>query len=181
MNLILIGPPGAGKGTQADFLVDKLELAHISTGDLLRRHVREGTELGKKAKSYMDSGQLVPDQLVIDMMSEHLDDLNSFVYGAFIDNQAIRDVNWGAQGVSANDTLLGIFLGNHDVTRFSSYVAGQEDPGDAMCQVFHSGSPPQPSDWVVGTRFQVLFHSPLRGSFRLSLTVLVHYRSVSSI
>jgi adenylate kinase len=71
--LILIGAPGSGKGTQAKKLKDKLGYAHISTGDLLRAAVKAGTELGKKAKGYMDEGKLVPDGLVIDLLKEALD------------------------------------------------------------------------------------------------------------
>ena len=71
MNIVLLGAPGAGKGTQAQKLVD-LGLAHISTGDLLRGAVKEGTELGVKAKEYMDAGQLVPDSLVIGLVKERL-------------------------------------------------------------------------------------------------------------
>jgi adenylate kinase len=70
--LILLGPPGSGKGTQAAMLQDKLHLPHISTGDLLRDHVRRGTELGKRAQTYMDKGQLVPDVLILDMLFERV-------------------------------------------------------------------------------------------------------------
>ncbi|MCL1983460.1 MAG: adenylate kinase [Clostridiales bacterium] len=65
MNLILLGPPGAGKGTQAVKLKDKYNIPHISTGDIFRKNIKEGTELGKKAKEYMDKGELVPDEVVI--------------------------------------------------------------------------------------------------------------------
>ena len=68
--LILLGPPGAGKGTQAKKLKEQLGYAHISTGDLLRAAVKEGTELGQQAKGFMDAGQLVPDDLVIAMLEE---------------------------------------------------------------------------------------------------------------
>jgi adenylate kinase len=71
--LILIGAPGSGKGTQAKKLKEKLGYAHISTGDLLRAAVKAGTELGKKAKGYMDAGALVPDDLVIDLLKEALE------------------------------------------------------------------------------------------------------------
>jgi adenylate kinase len=71
-NLILFGPPGAGKGTQSAKLIDKYNLVHISTGDLFRKHLKEGTSLGKLAKGYMDKGNLVPDQLVIDMVDDKL-------------------------------------------------------------------------------------------------------------
>lgn len=72
MRLILVGPPGAGKGTQAEKIVAKHHVAHISTGDMLRANVRGGTELGKNAKAYMDAGKLVPDELIIAMMRDRL-------------------------------------------------------------------------------------------------------------
>ena len=74
MNIVLLGGPGAGKGTQAQKLVAEFGFAHISTGDLLRAAIKEGSKLGKKAKSYMDAGQLVPDDLVIDLVKERLED-----------------------------------------------------------------------------------------------------------
>ncbi len=72
MRIILIGPPGAGKGTQAESIKAKHPIAHISTGDMLRENVRSGTELGRKARVFMDAGQLVPDDLIIDMMRSRL-------------------------------------------------------------------------------------------------------------
>ena len=72
MNLIFFGPPGAGKGTQAQRLVEERAIPQISTGDILRSHRRAGTPLGKQAQGYMDEGLLVPDQLIIDMMGERL-------------------------------------------------------------------------------------------------------------
>lgn len=68
MKLILLGPPGAGKGTQCKRIIDKYDAAHLSSGDILRAERKAGTELGQKAQSYMDSGALVPDDLIIDMM-----------------------------------------------------------------------------------------------------------------
>jgi adenylate kinase len=73
MRLILLGPPGAGKGTQANILSRRYHIPHISTGDILREQVKEGTDLGKKAKNYMDKGELVPDNLVIKMVIERLE------------------------------------------------------------------------------------------------------------
>jgi adenylate kinase len=72
MNLIFLGPPGAGKGTQAKVLEERCGYRQISTGDILRRHVAEGTPLGVEAKSYMDRGDLVPDDLIIRMMEHEL-------------------------------------------------------------------------------------------------------------
>jgi len=72
MNLILLGPPGAGKGTQAELIVEKYKLPHISTGDIFRAAIKEGTPLGKEAKQYIDSGQLVPDEVVIGIVKERL-------------------------------------------------------------------------------------------------------------
>ena len=72
MRMILIGPPGAGKGTQAARLVDSLGILHLSTGDMLRAAVAEGTDLGKQADGFMKSGQLVPDELVIAMVVERI-------------------------------------------------------------------------------------------------------------
>ena len=72
MNIVLLGAPGAGKGTQSERLVKEYGIPHISTGDILRAAVAEGTKLGKKAKGYMDAGELVPDDLIIDLMSDRL-------------------------------------------------------------------------------------------------------------
>lgn len=72
MNLVLLGAPGAGKGTQSKILSEKLSIPQISTGDILRANVREGTELGRKAKSFMDSGGLVPDEVVVNMVADRL-------------------------------------------------------------------------------------------------------------
>ena len=72
MRIVLLGPPGAGKGTQGERLVKKYNLPHISTGDIFRAAIKEGTELGMKAKEYMDKGELVPDELVVGIVKERL-------------------------------------------------------------------------------------------------------------
>ena len=72
MKIILMGPPGAGKGTQAEKLVDLYQIPHISTGDMFRKAQKDGTELGLKAKSYMDQGQLVPDEVTVGIVKERL-------------------------------------------------------------------------------------------------------------
>ncbi|MBQ3291953.1 MAG: adenylate kinase [Mogibacterium sp.] len=72
MRAVLLGPPGAGKGTQAVKLVEKYGVPQISTGDIFRKNIKEGTALGKKAQEYMNSGQLVPDELVVDLVKDRL-------------------------------------------------------------------------------------------------------------
>ncbi|MGV8879833.1 MAG: adenylate kinase [Sphingobacteriaceae bacterium] len=73
LNLVLFGPPGAGKGTQSQKLIDQYQLIHLSTGDLLRGEITQGTQLGLEAKKLMDEGMLVPDEVVIGMISNKLD------------------------------------------------------------------------------------------------------------
>src|ERR671931_1404810 len=73
LNLILLGPPGAGKGTQAERLREDFDLAYIATGDILRKAVKEGTDLGRKAKEYMDNGDLVPDEVIIGVILEEVE------------------------------------------------------------------------------------------------------------
>ncbi len=72
INLVLLGPPGAGKGTQAEILRERLSLEHLSTGDILRAEMKKGSELGQKAKEFVESGQLVPDEIIIGMIRERL-------------------------------------------------------------------------------------------------------------
>lgn len=72
MRLVLLGPPGAGKGTQAVMLSERLHFLHLSTGDILRENVKQGTVIGKKAKAFMEKGELVPDDIVIEMMLEKI-------------------------------------------------------------------------------------------------------------
>ncbi|HCJ78439.1 MAG TPA: adenylate kinase, partial [Desulfotomaculum sp.] len=72
MKLLIMGPPGAGKGTQAEGLVKEFSLVHVSTGDMFREAIKAGTEMGKRAKEYMDKGELVPDEVVVGMVNERL-------------------------------------------------------------------------------------------------------------
>lgn len=86
LNLVLFGPPGAGKGTQSEKLINKYNLTHISTGDLFRKHLGEGTELGKTAQKYMDEGNLVPDEIVIGMVDDKIHstpNTNGFIFDGF--------------------------------------------------------------------------------------------------
>ena len=86
VNLVLFGPPGAGKGTQSEKIIEKYGLKHISTGDLFRKHLGEGTELGKKAQAFMDNGKLVPDEVVIGMVGETVKEFKTapgFIFDGF--------------------------------------------------------------------------------------------------
>lgn len=86
MKIIMLGAPGAGKGTQALKIAEKYNIPHISTGDIFRMNIKEGTELGKKAKSFMDQGLLVPDELVVDLVVDRLaqpDAKNGYVLDGF--------------------------------------------------------------------------------------------------
>ncbi len=86
MNIIFLGPPGAGKGTQAQKICAALNIPQISTGDILRRAMKDGTETGKKAKAYIDAGQLVPDEVIIDIVKERLamaDCANGYILDGF--------------------------------------------------------------------------------------------------
>ncbi len=86
MKIIMLGAPGAGKGTQAKQIADKFGIPHISTGDIFRANIKEGTELGKKAKGYMDAGELVPDELVCDLVVDRIqkeDCANGFILDGF--------------------------------------------------------------------------------------------------
>lgn len=86
LNIVLFGPPGAGKGTQAEKLIAHYGLKHISTGDVFRYNIKNGTDLGKLAKSYMDKGELVPDAVTIDMLAAEVDkapDAKGFIFDGF--------------------------------------------------------------------------------------------------
>ncbi len=86
INLVLFGPPGSGKGTQAQFLIEKFNLKQISTGDLFRYNMKNDTELGKLAKSYSDKGELVPDQVTTDMLIDEVKkptDTNGFIFDGY--------------------------------------------------------------------------------------------------
>ena len=86
MRILLLGPPGGGKGTQANYLIKKLSIPQISTGDMLREHVKNKTSLGNEAQSYMNSGKLVPDNIILGMMNQRLlmnDCENGFILDGF--------------------------------------------------------------------------------------------------
>jgi adenylate kinase len=88
MRIILLGPQGAGKGTQAQRLADKVGAAHISTGDIVRAEIKSGSELGKKVQEYNDKGELVPDEIIVEMAKPYLDDADAWLLDGFPRNEA---------------------------------------------------------------------------------------------
>lgn len=97
MKLILLGAPGAGKGTQAEILCDKLGIPTISTGNILRAAVKEGTPMGKKAKSFMDAGALVPDDVIVGIVKERLaepDCEKGFILDGYAGAPSLRARPW---------------------------------------------------------------------------------------
>jgi adenylate kinase len=86
LNIVLFGPPGAGKGTQSEKLIHQYQLVHLSTGDIFRANIKGGTELGNKAKQFMDQGQLVPDEITIGMLESEADkhpDAKGYIFDGF--------------------------------------------------------------------------------------------------
>jgi adenylate kinase len=88
MRIILLGPQGAGKGTQAQRIADKVGAKHISTGDIVRAEIKSGSELGQKVQDYNDRGELVPDEIIVEMAKPYLDDADSWILDGFPRNEA---------------------------------------------------------------------------------------------
>jgi adenylate kinase len=88
MKVILLGPQGAGKGTQAQRLADRVGAKHISTGDIVRAEIESGSELGRKVQNYNDRGELVPDEIIVEMAKPYLDDADSWLLDGFPRNEA---------------------------------------------------------------------------------------------
>ena len=111
-NMVLLGPPGAGKGTLSDILKGEEKLAHISTGDIIRAEIKAGTELGLKVKSIAESGQLVPDQLVADLVAKRLaekDCANGFILDGFprtVPQAELLDANLKKIGMKLDVVVL---------------------------------------------------------------------------
>ncbi len=119
MRLILLGPPGAGKGTQAVNIVEKYNIPHISTGDIFRKNIKEGTDLGKKAKEYMDKGLLVPDDLVVAIVKDRLTEKDC-VEGFLLDGFPRTVV----QADSLDDELKGL---NYELDRVINIEVSKEE------------------------------------------------------
>ena len=124
LNLVLFGPPGAGKGTQAARLVEKYHLVHLSTGDIFRSNIKEGTDLGLLAKSYIDKGALVPDEVTIGMLEAEVNS-NSNAKGFIFD---------GFPRTSAQAQALDAFLSSKD-TEVSSMLALEVEENELITRL----------------------------------------------
>jgi adenylate kinase len=140
MRIVLVGPPGAGKGTQAAFLATNLSIPHISTGDLFRANISKGTDLGKQAKAYMDAGELVPDEVTIGMAEDRLDRPDAaggFLLDGFPrnDNQAqALDAYLARKGIKL-DGVLDLEVPEDEVVK---RIAGRRTCRNNSAHTFHA-------------------------------------------
>ncbi|ATL84697.1 adenylate kinase [Streptomyces malaysiensis subsp. malaysiensis] len=139
MRIVLVGPPGAGKGTQAAYLAEKLSIPHISTGDLFRANISQGTSLGKQAQEYMRAGQLVPDEVTIGMAEDRLDQPDAeqgFLLDGFPRNQIqaeALDAYLAERGVSL-DAVLDLEVPESEVIK---RIAGRRTCRNDSSHTFH--------------------------------------------
>lgn len=139
MRIVLVGPPGAGKGTQAAFLAKNLGIPHISTGDLFRANISQQTELGKLAKSYMDKGELVPDEVTIAMAKDRMeqpDAENGFLLDGFprnVKQAEALDAMLSAEGMKL-DAVLDLEVPEDEVVK---RIAGRRICRNDSAHVFH--------------------------------------------
>ncbi len=147
LNLVLFGPPGAGKGTQSSLLLEKFNLIHLSTGDILRSEITNGTALGLEAKKLMDQGVLVPDEVVIGMISSKLDEnasANGFIFDGFPRTTAQAE---------ALDKLL--ISKNTSITGMLSLVVDQEElTKRLLSRGATSGRPDDQDESIIRNRIQ---------------------------
>ncbi|MFC5799528.1 adenylate kinase [Streptomyces formicae] len=146
MRIVLVGPPGAGKGTQAAFLAKNLSIPHISTGDLFRANISQGTELGRQAKAYMDAGNLVPDEVTVGMAKDRMeqpDAANGFLLDGFPRNVAqaeALDEMLETEGMKL-DAVLDLEVPEDEVVK---RIAGRRVCRNESAHVFHvTYSPPK--------------------------------------
>ncbi|MCW7944905.1 adenylate kinase [Streptomyces hygroscopicus] len=150
MRIVLVGPPGAGKGTQAAFLAKNLSIPHISTGDLFRANISQQTELGKLAKSYMDKGELVPDEVTIAMAKDRMeqpDAENGFLLDGFprnVKQAEALDEMLKTEGMKL-DAVLDLEVPEEEVVK---RIAGRRVCRNDSSHVFHVSYKPAKQEGV---------------------------------
>ncbi|MFF0446335.1 adenylate kinase [Streptomyces sp. NPDC004609] len=153
MRIVLVGPPGAGKGTQAAYLAENLSIPHISTGDLFRANISKGTDLGRKAKSYMDAGELVPDEVTIAMAKDRMerpDAVNGFLLDGFprnVSQAEALDATLKAEGMTL-DAVLDLEVPEDEVVK---RIAGRRICRNDSSHVFHMTYAPPKTEGVCDT------------------------------
>ncbi|MFI6286921.1 adenylate kinase [Streptomyces sp. NPDC051018] len=153
MRIVLVGPPGAGKGTQAAYLAENLSIPHISTGDLFRANISKGTDLGRKAKSYMDAGELVPDEVTIAMAKDRMDRpdaVNGFLLDGFprnVSQAEALDATLKAEGMTL-DAVLDLEVPEDEVVK---RIAGRRICRNDSSHVFHMTYAPPRTEGVCDT------------------------------
>lgn len=135
LNLIIFGAPGSGKGTQSEALINKYKFDHISTGDILRSEIKKETELGKKAKEYIDAGQLVPDEVVIGMIENYLNNNNPQI-GIIFD---------GFPRTIAQAEALSVLLGKHN-SKINAVLNLNVDEDELIARLINRGKESGRSD-----------------------------------
>ncbi|WP_455352438.1 adenylate kinase [Streptomyces sp. SYSU K217416] len=153
MRIVLVGPPGAGKGTQAAFLAKNLSIPHISTGDLFRANISQGTDLGRQAKSYMDAGDLVPDEVTIGMAKDRMakpDAENGFLLDGFprnVSQAEALDTMLKSEGMML-DAVLDLEVPEDEVVK---RIAGRRICRNDSSHVFHVTYTPPKTEGVCDT------------------------------
>ncbi|WP_181765230.1 adenylate kinase [Streptomyces albidus (ex Kaewkla and Franco 2022)] len=150
MRIVLVGPPGAGKGTQAAFLAEKLSIPHISTGDIFRANISQGTELGRQAQEYMRAGQLVPDEITIGMAKDRMaeaDAVNGFLLDGFPRNIAQAEAldSILEERDEKLDAVLDLEVPEEEVVK---RIAGRRICRSDSSHVFHAEYSPPKKDGV---------------------------------
>lgn len=154
-NIIMCGAPGSGKGTQSDFIVEKYHLLHLSTGDLLREEIKKETELGKKIDAIISKGQLIPDDMMIDILEQHIQNLPDNTKGLIFDgfprteNQAIELEKLMERSGNKTAVLIDLWVDENEIMKRlieRGKTSGRSDDNEQTIkkrlEVYHSQTQP---------------------------------------